>query len=191
MPLRSSETQIRTKHYPVEHRESAVKISSTSRVRGRLRCPPCLRCADAAPRRCRRGPRTSGGFPCTTRAYSVFASWLTEFKDETKGRNLEDLECRCDQRRPGAGSPPRDRRSGSPNVFRIGYGRDFLQAGDSESSMLDFLSACPASERLELVAGRVQQVAATVFELAAQSRSPTNLNTVADHRLSALLAARP
>ena len=54
----------------------------------------------------------------------------------------------------------------------LGTAETSSEAGDSESSILDFLSACPAANRLELVASHVHQVAAAVFEIAAADIGP-------------------
>ena len=43
---------------------------------------------------------------------------------------------------------------------------------DSDSSVFDFLSGCPKAERLDAVAGLVQQIAAAVFEIAAADIGP-------------------
>jgi acyl transferase domain-containing protein/acyl carrier protein len=54
-----------------------------------------------------------------------------------------------------------------PMFSELGTAEASSEAVDSESSVLEFLSACPAADRLELVASHVQQVAAAVFEIAA------------------------
>jgi acyl carrier protein len=54
----------------------------------------------------------------------------------------------------------------------LGTAETSSEAGDSESSILDFVSASPAADRLELVASHVQQVAAAVFEIAAADIGP-------------------
>ena len=59
-----------------------------------------------------------------------------------------------------------------PMFSELGTAETSSEAGDSESSILDFLSACPAADRLELVASHVQQVAAAVFEIAAADIGP-------------------
>jgi acyl carrier protein len=59
-----------------------------------------------------------------------------------------------------------------PMFSELGTAETSSEAGDSESSILDFLSACPAADRLELVASHVQQVAATVFEIAVADIGP-------------------
>jgi NAD(P)-dependent dehydrogenase (short-subunit alcohol dehydrogenase family)/acyl carrier protein len=55
----------------------------------------------------------------------------------------------------------------APMFAEQGTAETSPDAGDSDSSILDFLSACPESERLDIVAGHVQQIAAAVFEIAA------------------------
>jgi NAD(P)-dependent dehydrogenase (short-subunit alcohol dehydrogenase family)/acyl carrier protein len=59
-----------------------------------------------------------------------------------------------------------------PMFSELGTAETSSEAGDSDSSILDFVSACPADERLELVVGHVQQVAATVFEIAVADIGP-------------------
>jgi acyl carrier protein len=59
-----------------------------------------------------------------------------------------------------------------PMFSELGTAETSSEAGDSESSILDFLSACPAADRLELVASHVQQIAAAVFEIAAADIGP-------------------
>ena len=52
-----------------------------------------------------------------------------------------------------------------PMFAELGTAETLADAGDSDSSILDFISACPPAERLDIVAGHVQQIAAAVFEL--------------------------
>ena len=52
-----------------------------------------------------------------------------------------------------------------PMFAELGTAETLADAGDSASSILDLLSACPTAERLDIVAGHVQQIAAAVFEL--------------------------
>ena len=59
-----------------------------------------------------------------------------------------------------------------PMFSELGTAEISSEAGDPESSTLDFLSACPADERFELVAGHVQQIAAAVFEIAVADIGP-------------------
>jgi acyl carrier protein len=62
---------------------------------------------------------------------------------------------------------------GVPPMFDdLGNAETPLDTGDSDSLMLDQLLACPPSERLGVVAGQVQQVAAAVFELSASDIGP-------------------
>jgi acyl transferase domain-containing protein/acyl carrier protein len=59
-----------------------------------------------------------------------------------------------------------------PMFAELGTAEMSSAAGDTESSILEVLSACPATERLELVAGHVQQIAAAVFEIAVADIGP-------------------
>ncbi|WP_428338472.1 type I polyketide synthase [Mycobacterium sp.] len=59
-----------------------------------------------------------------------------------------------------------------PMFSELGAAETSSEAVDSESSILEFLSACPAANRFELVASHVQQVAAAVFEIAAADIGP-------------------
>jgi acyl carrier protein len=59
-----------------------------------------------------------------------------------------------------------------PMFAELGTAEISSAAGDTESSILELLSACPATERLELVAGHVQQIAAAVFEIAVADIGP-------------------
>ena len=59
-----------------------------------------------------------------------------------------------------------------PMFSELGTAETSPDAGDSDSSILDFLSACPEAERLDMVAGHVQQIAAAVFELAVADIGP-------------------
>jgi acyl carrier protein len=52
-----------------------------------------------------------------------------------------------------------------PMFSELGTAEISPDTSDSECSALDFLSACPADERFEFVAGHVQQIAAAVFEI--------------------------
>ncbi len=54
-----------------------------------------------------------------------------------------------------------------PMFSELGTAETSTGAGDPDSSILDFLSALPESERLDAVANHVRQIAATVFEIAA------------------------
>ena len=59
-----------------------------------------------------------------------------------------------------------------PMFSELGTAETPLDAGDSESSLLDFLSACPEANRLDVVVGHVQHIAAAVFELAVTDIGP-------------------
>lgn len=59
-----------------------------------------------------------------------------------------------------------------PMFSELGTAETSPEAGDVDSSILDALSACPESERLDVVAGHVQQIAAAVFEIAAADIGP-------------------
>ena len=59
-----------------------------------------------------------------------------------------------------------------PMFSELGIAETSPDAGDVDSSILDFLSACPESDRLDIVAGHVRQIAAAVFEIAAADIGP-------------------
>jgi acyl transferase domain-containing protein/acyl carrier protein len=59
-----------------------------------------------------------------------------------------------------------------PMFSELGTAEISSDADDAECSALDFLSACPADERFEFVAGHVQQIAAAVFEIAVADIGP-------------------
>ena len=59
-----------------------------------------------------------------------------------------------------------------PMFSELGTAETSPDAADSESSILDFLSACPEADRLDVVAGHVRQIAAAVFELAVTDIGP-------------------
>jgi acyl carrier protein len=59
-----------------------------------------------------------------------------------------------------------------PMFSELGTAETSLVADDSESSILDFLSGCPEADRLDVVVGHVQHIAAAVFELAVTDIGP-------------------
>src|SRR6202000_2582905 len=52
-----------------------------------------------------------------------------------------------------------------PMFGEFGTPETLAHENESDSAVLDFPSACPPAERLHIVAGHVQQIAAAVFEL--------------------------
>ncbi len=59
-----------------------------------------------------------------------------------------------------------------PMFSELGIAETTLDAGDSESSILDFLSGCPETDRLDVVVSHVRHIAAAVFELAVTDIGP-------------------
>jgi acyl transferase domain-containing protein/acyl carrier protein len=59
-----------------------------------------------------------------------------------------------------------------PMFSELGATETSLDAGDSGSSILDFLSGCPEADRLDVVVGHVRHIAAAVFELAVTDIGP-------------------
>jgi acyl transferase domain-containing protein/acyl carrier protein len=53
-----------------------------------------------------------------------------------------------------------------PMFAELGTADAVTDAGDPDSSLVDFLSRCPAAERLTVVANHVRQIVAAVFEIA-------------------------
>ncbi|MGO9549717.1 type I polyketide synthase [Mycobacterium sp.] len=52
-----------------------------------------------------------------------------------------------------------------PMFCELGTAETLDNAADSQSSILDFISGCPEADRLDVVADRVREIAATVFDL--------------------------
>jgi acyl transferase domain-containing protein len=59
-----------------------------------------------------------------------------------------------------------------PMFSELGIAETTLDAADSESSVLDFLSGCPEADRLDVVVSHVRHIAAAVFELAVTDIGP-------------------
>jgi len=59
-----------------------------------------------------------------------------------------------------------------PMFSELGTAETSLKAGNSESSILDFLSGCPEADRLDVVVGHVRHIAAAVFELTVTDIEP-------------------
>jgi acyl carrier protein/NADP-dependent 3-hydroxy acid dehydrogenase YdfG len=59
-----------------------------------------------------------------------------------------------------------------PMFSELGTAESSPEAGDSGSSVLDVLSACPEADRLAMVADHVRQITAAVFELAVTDIGP-------------------
>jgi len=59
-----------------------------------------------------------------------------------------------------------------PMFSELGTAESSPEAGDSGSSLLDVLSACPEADRLAMVAGNVRQITAAVLELAVTDIGP-------------------
>ena len=73
-----------------------------------------------------------------------------------------------------------------PMFSELGTAESSPEAGDSNSSIVDFLSRCPESDRLDVVTSHVRQIAAEVFELAVTDIEPDD--TLDDIGLDSLMA---